>query len=285
MTRLRSTDLEGIAELLPHYDRELVQKTGIDLLNIACRAVGVERPGVERCLSAVSVGIVPVSTGKGIIPGFTGNLSALCSYLGCRSVVTSESDVGGLREAYQNRCDVIMLVDDHHFVAVNTITRHTADNDLCTAKGYVACLALMTGGLRGKEVLVIGCGKVGTAAVFELIRLGAAVTVYDIDEGRGRDLKPKIEQELDVRIEVAADLNEQLNRQRLIVDASTASGIIKARHITADTFVSAPGIPLGLSSSAHKKVEKRLIHDPLQIGASTMLVESLRKDPEGKTPG
>jgi pyrrolysine biosynthesis protein PylD len=280
MTRLRPTDLEGIASFLPRYDRQLIEKTGFDLLGIVCRAVGADRLEVEHRLASTSVGIVPISSGEGIIPGFAENLMALFSYLGCRSRITVESDVGGLREAYQNSFDIIMLADDHHFVAINTINRCTAENVVCTAKGYVTSLDLMVGSVRGKKVLIIGCGRVGTAAAFELIELGSTITVYDIDEVQARDLRSKLERERNVVIEAATDLDEQLHRHRVIFDASPAVGIIRADHVTQETFISAPGVPLGLSSDVQKKIGRRLIHDPLQIGASTMLVQALETEPE-----
>jgi pyrrolysine biosynthesis protein PylD len=72
------------------------------------------------------------------------------------------------------------------------------------------------------------------------------------------------------------DLEEALQKHRLIVDASPAAGIIKERHIKPDTAIAAPGLPLGLCPGALVSIGDRLIHDPLQIGVATMLVLAIR---------
>ena len=38
----------------------------------------------------------------------------------------------------------------------------------------------------------------------------------------------------------------------------------------------APGVPCGVSERAKRRLGGRLIHDPLQIGVATMLVEAAR---------
>jgi pyrrolysine biosynthesis protein PylD len=56
----------------------------------------------------------------------------------------------------------------------------------------------------------------------------------------------------------------------LVVDATNAAGIIHANDISPQTFIAAPGMPLGLSPEAQINVSDRLLHDPLQIGVATM---------------
>jgi pyrrolysine biosynthesis protein PylD len=52
--------------------------------------------------------------------------------------------------------------------------------------------------------------------------------------------------------------------------------MIKAHHITSETYVSAPGVPLGLDKDARGKISDRLLHDPLQIGVATMVACALK---------
>jgi len=62
----------------------------------------------------------------------------------------------------------------------------------------------------------------------------------------------------------------------LIVDATPMPDIISEDMIKEDTFVVAPGIPLGLTSKALKKLtSKNLIHDSLELGVVTMALDVL----------
>ena len=60
----------------------------------------------------------------------------------------------------------------------------------------------------------------------------------------------------------------------LHVEATDAAGIINAVDISPQTFIAAPGVPLGLSRDAQYKCSDRLIHDPLQIGVATMVLNA-----------
>jgi pyrrolysine biosynthesis protein PylD len=75
-------------------------------------------------------------------------------------------------------------------------------------------------------------------------------------------------------ITVERNLEEALSRYTVFFDASPAANIIQARHIKPETFIAAPGIPLGLSEEAYFLVKERLIHDVLEIGVATMFVHA-----------
>jgi pyrrolysine biosynthesis protein PylD len=53
-------------------------------------------------------------------------------------------------------------------------------------------------------------------------------------------------------------------------------GLIDAEHVRSDTFVSAPGIPLGLTAAAAEKLSNRLLHDLLEIGVATMAAADVK---------
>jgi pyrrolysine biosynthesis protein PylD len=72
-------------------------------------------------------------------------------------------------------------------------------------------------------------------------------------------------------------LSTALLRHRCIIDASPATDIIDERHINQDTYISAPGMPSGLSPEALSKISDRFLHDPLQIGVATMIVEAVKE--------
>ena len=270
MTRLMSEDIRFIGDDLARYDSELLRKTGLSLRQIACRAAGMEEAEARRSLASVVAGVVPMTSGEGIIVGFSEAVADILGYLGASSFVTDMADVAGLAEAVRRGADVVFLADDLRFVALNLSSRIVADNSEATARGYVAALDALAGGLERKTILVLGAGEVGRHAIAAVQALGARVSVYDPDPKKIRDL------ESEAGLAVEKDLEEALEKHRLIVDASPAAGIIKERHIKPDTAIAAPGLPLGLCPGALVSIGDRLIHDPLQIGVATMLVLAIQ---------
>jgi 3-methylornithyl-N6-L-lysine dehydrogenase len=270
MTRLTSEDIQFMKADLARYDIDLLRKTGLSLRQIACRAAGMEEAEARRSLAAGLVGVVPITSGEGIIDGFCEAVADIARHLGTRSFVTGSTDVAGLAEAVRKGADVVFLADDHRFIALNLSSRIVADNAEATARGYVAALDSLAGGVSRRSVLVLGAGEVGRQAIAALLGLGARAAVYDPDPKKIRALG------VESGLTVEKDLEEALQKHGLIVDASPEAGIIKERHIKPDTAIAAPGLPLGLCPGALVSVGDRLIHDPLQIGVAAMLVLAIQ---------
>jgi pyrrolysine biosynthesis protein PylD len=134
----------------------------------------------------------------------------------------------------------------------------------------------MAGSLKGREVLVIGCGPVGRSAAQTLIRMGSRVSVYDIHIESLMEWVETLGQAADQKIQVVKALDPALQRHQFIIDASPAGNIIHAQHITPDTYVSAPGFPRGLDAEAQARLSNRLLQDPLELGVATMLVSAAK---------
>lgn len=246
---------------------------------------------MRRKLAHSRAAVVPFDCGEGLIPGFCESVRGILSHLGCQAVITVASDVGGLAEAYEGRAELLFLADDYRFVTLAAASRRVVDNAEATARGYVAGLELLAGGLQGKGVLVIGCGPVGSAAAAALVSKGASVSLYDIKPDRCAALKRSLDPDTSgrgvgvtrprvtrprVRVQCAAGLEEAVRSHRLIVEASPAGAIIPADWVDDGSCVAAPGVPLGLSAAAADKLRGRVLHDPLQVGVATMLVEALK---------
>jgi pyrrolysine biosynthesis protein PylD len=262
---------------LDAYDAELLTKTGRTLRGIACFVAGQNEPNIASRLSGIQVGVVPVQWGAGRIDRFAETVGDILNHLGFQSFVTRQADVSGLAEAYTKKADLIFLADDDQFVALNTKTRQVVYNAAATGSGFAGGLALMAGGLTEQKVLVLGCGPVGRAATASLLNYGATVSVYDINRDRAGNLAIEMDRGRRGDIRVEADLQQALSRHRLVMDATDAAEIIQDREISADTYMAAPGVPLGLSHAALKKISHRLLHDPLQIGVATMALEASRQ--------
>jgi pyrrolysine biosynthesis protein PylD len=275
MTRLTTDHIAKINDELQAYDDELLSKTGCMLGGIACQAAGVKESEAKKISADLLIGVIPITFGEGVISGFCETVVAIVSHIGCRAFVTKAADIAGIAEAVEKKADILMLADDDRFVAIDMANRCVADNADATAKGYVAGLDLMAGGLQGKDVLVIGCGPVGSCAAEVLVNLGSRVSVYDVNLSHSKDLANRLKKSLNAEIESAKDLEPSLLNHQFTVDATPAANIIRAHHIRPQTYISAPGVPLGLDKDAQAKISNRLLHDPLQIGVATMVMCAL----------
>jgi pyrrolysine biosynthesis protein PylD len=283
MTRLQSDDISGIASQLKAYDEGLLVKTGHNLRQIACHAMELEEEDVRGLVSGMRVGIVPIRWGQGVIDGFCEATAGILRHLGFDTFVTGNSDISGLAEAYETKADAVFLSDDNDFVALNAQTRQYVHNAQATGKGFAAGLDLMTGGLADQKVLVLGCGAVGRSATLTLLNYGATVSIYDNNSRYSREFISSFYAPDSNRITIEADFHEALAGHSLVVDATNAAEIIHAEDISPQTFIAAPGMPLGLSRDALNKVSDRLLHDPLQIGVATMgmgVVRQMSNDEE-----
>ena len=269
MTRLTSKDMPGIAANLDEYDAALFSKTGFNLRGLACGAGGGDEAEFSRRAASRKAAVVPLSGGEGVIAGFCEAVQRILAHLGCDAAVTRQSDAAGFEEAYAKRSDLIFLADDDRFLAVNTRALKVVNNAEATGMGFAWGLHRMAGGVAGKPALVLGLGPVGRAAVSTLLSLGADVWVHDI-------LPDKVRQVSGVPVKMEADLKTALKRHHLILDATPAGHILRSGDIRPNTYVSAPGVPHGLTAGALEKIAGRLLHDRLEIGVAVMAALALK---------
>jgi len=251
------------------YDADLVRKTGLPLKEIARYSTGVSEGEMTTATSSRIVAVVPITSGQGVVENFTGAVEGILVHIGVNAFVTASSDVAGLAEGIEKGADIAFLADDNRFIALNLPSRRIIDNVEATAKGFVSALDAMAGGLSRREVLVIGgAGCVGWNAVLALEDRGAKVAVLDLNQEKVSSLV------IGHEITVERNMEEALSRYTVFFDASPAANIIQVKHITPETFIAAPGVPLGLSEEAYRLVRERLIHDVLEIGVATMFVQA-----------
>ena len=269
MTRLKPTDVSHIPETLDRYDKELKQKTGCTLLEIAVEAARTNA-AAGRLLKKTVAAVVPITSGGGVIEGFSLAVTAILNHVGVKAITTRETDVAGIAEAYEKDSHLLFVADDKIFVAINLLTNRVVDNATATAKAYVAALDRMANGLIGKPVLVIGVGHVGRAAVEDLILRKAIPLAVDVNRLRVRTLKETFGR----KVTVFRTLTEAMKHTDFVINTAPARNIIKAKMINANTLISAPAIPLGLTTAGLRKAERHLVHDSLELGVATMAVEA-----------
>jgi pyrrolysine biosynthesis protein PylD len=276
MTRLRTEDIENIPHELKDYDQQLLNRTGKTLKAIASHSVGLLDSELDEIIKSNNVCVIPLTCGQGIIDSFSATVSGIISYLGFNSFAAQNSDAAGIAEAFEKKSDIVLFADDYRFVAVNVRTKYVSDNIEMTAKGFVAGLDLMATGLKGKKVLVIGCGKVGCCAARILVNMDVSVTASDINPQLASTLQKEIADDLKTIIEIDNNWRSTLGKYRYIIDATPATDLLDASAIAPDTYVASAGVPCGLSSEARRKISDRYLHDPLQIGVATMVIDACK---------
>ncbi|MBA7568002.1 hypothetical protein ES708_09721 [subsurface metagenome] len=245
-------------------------------MGIACKAAGVDEIEIANAVGSLTTYVVPMDCGQGTIEGFCDAVKQIVQHIGCKAFIASHYNVFGIAEAFEKKCDIIFLADDYRFVAITRNGGRVVDNTLATAKGFVAGLSLMMGGLADRWVLVIGCGSVGRCAAFSLIEEGAKVAACDIKAGRVMELAAEVDNLYHAKIQVEDRLEGISGKYDGLFDATPAAGIIKPQHVNSHTCVSAPGVPHGVCFRALEIIGERFLHDSLQIGVATMLVEAAK---------
>jgi pyrrolysine biosynthesis protein PylD len=273
VTRLQSSDIADIPLNFNAFDHELKSKTDHTLRQLACKAVGIGETVADTVITDCSVGVIPTTCGQGVIGGFSETISKIAVHLGFLSEVTLSTDVAGLAEAMEKQSDIVLMADDHRFIAIHLPTGRLADNSAATGKGFATGLDLMADNLNGRKVLVLGAGPVGRSAAQTLLLQGAAVSIYDPNRHLCLNLACDMQNLHHMNIHIEKNLKQALSAHLYLIDATPMPDFIPAGLISQDTIVAAPGVPVGLTVEALKKIDDRLLYDCLQIGVATMLME------------
>ena len=265
MTRLCESDLAGQADDWGAYAARLRRTVGCGLEEVCARALDLPPDAVRRALAAVRVGVVPVSSGEGRIPGFAGLLAAPARTLGSAAVVLPPDDEG-FAQARAGACDVLLWADDATYLAEHVRSGHSAENGWATGRGFAAALCGMAERHDlERRVLVLGAGPVGTSAAAWLAGQGFAVTLCDTVAGRAQARAADIPQ---CRGITPREL-DGLAPFFCLLDASPTDACFPRQHLAAGACISAPCVPCPWLECA--PVPERVWHDPLQLGTAVML--------------
>jgi pyrrolysine biosynthesis protein PylD len=266
MTRLTEHDVRDLAARLPELDTDLRRVSGFDLRTLAVRSCGLDPRGFR--LDNVCVTAVPISSGQGFIPFFTRCVEIILQHIGCDAFPTEQPDVKGLQVAAAHGAEVVFVADDDRFIALNLRTGACADDDPCTANGYVTVLEAAAGGLNLRTVAVLGLGPVGRAATRRLDQLGARVLAVEPDLAQARSAAN------DYPLSIVS-LREALEGTDYFFDATPAADLIDLSDVSAATVAAVPAVPSSFTAAAQVALGPRHIHEPLAIGVAVMAVEAL----------
>lgn len=262
MALLTPEDLKNINKQLQEADSAVRRVTGLDIKGI-CKDFYGTTPCCEK------VGIVPVTSGNGIIGSFSESLHAITEYFGFDSFVTDMPDVSGYYEAVRNGAQIILMADDNTFLAHNLKNGKIANNQPCTGIIY-AEIASRYLKADSKDVLAVGLGKVGFPGVAHLVHKGFRVYGYDAD----RALLEKTVSSLGI---IPFDpVNPDSPRKfSIIFEATPCADTIPESVISENCVISTPGIPCAISKELQKKYGVELVMEPLGLGTASMLYSVL----------
>lgn len=259
MALLTPKDLININKQLQKADSTVQRVTGLDIKGI-CKALYSTSPSSEK------VGIVPVTSGNGIIGNFSASLHAITQYFGFESFVTDMPDVSGYYEAVRDGAEIILMADDYTFLAHNLKNGKMANNQPCTGIIY-AEIASRYLKAYSKDVLVVGLGKVGFPGAAHLVQKGFRVYGYDPDEN--------LIQRAVSNLGVIPFNPEKPKKFSIIFEATPCANTIPESVLSENCVLSTPGIPCAISEEFRTKYDVQLVAEPLGIGTVSMLYSVL----------
>lgn len=263
MTRLVEADINEVVIRLRQYDEELKQQIGHSLVEVAMHAVNL-----EKRVTDYKTAVVPVTSGLGIIDGFSDTVCGILKYCGIDAYVTQGTDVAGLQEAYGTGAELVFMADDNICSAFSIVGKPVfSDNGYATGTGFAAALTM---GMKEKEeVLVMGAGPVGTAAAAYLDAQEIPVSVYDV-------LPEKATKAVE-GLTHAAVLKEGRKKHEFtyIFDGTPVGEVLSVSDVRKDTLIAAPGMPLGITEEGRKIAT--VIYNPLELGIITMYFDCVKQ--------
>ncbi len=263
MTRLIEEWIKTIGSSIRDYEFDLMKKTGLSLVALAAAAGEMPEERIRNAAANIKVGVIPFTSGQGIIGSFSESVAAVCEGMGFQCFIAEGTDVDGIYKARQNGAEILFMADDDRFIALNLKTGNLAENNQATVKGFLAALGSAAGGLKDKEVLVIGCGPVGREAL-QLLRVQQANPV-------AYDKNPFILSKVAAQGYDTITHSSQIAAYPLVFDASSEGSWLKKSMLHPELIMAAPGVPLSLDQEAFEIYKDHLIHDYLPIGVATML--------------
>jgi 3-methylornithyl-N6-L-lysine dehydrogenase len=294
VTRLTSGDIETLSDQLIDFDERLRRQTGRDMLGIACHGANISPKNIRDKMDTLTIAVVTITAGLGKITGFAQTIKDILSHLGFTAFIPPQTDAAGLALAIEDKADIVFMADDNRYFAINLKNVLLVDNIQATGNVFAAALDLMAKGIKDKSVLVIGAGPVGMASARTLAEFGACVSVHDKDrvkcqkncDAMNKSLTKKIEpvhnfepndfepNDFEPNDFESDDFESVSNKYNFFIEATNAKDVINSAMVNPETFIAAPGVPLGVTQNALKKAGDRILYDPLQLGTAAMAVRA-----------
>ncbi len=278
MTRLSHKDIDCISADLEVYNKHLVSATGHSLFEIGCHCWGVAPEAIFHQAKSYTVRVIPVTAGLGVITDFSDTVAGILQFLGFRAQASKLTDVTAIADAIELRVDGLFMADDATFIGLDCASWKKIDNSVATGRMYATVLDLMAGEPANQDVLVVGCGPVGTSAAAQLLRCGRNVTLLDISCERAESVKTTLvelfgpRENIEPSITIASAGQACLERFDHIIDATPDPLAIPDAYLTSSKKIAIPGVPPGISESGFELLKNNVVHDKLELGVTGMAI-------------
>ena len=267
MTRLTEQDIDGLGATWTDYERRLSALSGYSLIELAAQALGLETT-IGRAIPGLTVGVVPVSSGEGLIGGFAESLASIAGHLGF-AVRILPQDEAGFRAAKNGACDLFLWADDETFLAENVRSGTICENGQATGRGFATALMRMaertTSVREDRRALVLGAGPVGRNGAAALVSAGYRVTLCDLDLEKAR----AVSQNIPCQPCGPGDL-DAMPPFPCLLDAAPTNNCFPVHRLQPEACIAAPCVPCLWGSCAPERAA--VWHDPLQLGTAVMLL-------------
>lgn len=286
MTRLLPRDIDNISADLAVHNRHLISATGYSLFELGCKCWTVDPEAMLLQAKSYTVRVIPVTSGLGVITSFSDTVAGILQFLGFKAQVSTATDVSGIADAVESKVDGLFMADDVTFISLDCASWEKIDNSVVTGRMYATVMDLMVGDTANNDVLVVGCGPVGSSAAVQLLRCGRNVTLFDTSQGQAEGLKKRLfemcnaTENLEQRISIASDGRACLRAFEHIIDATPDSHLIADSYLTSSTKIAIPGVPPGLSEYGFGFLQNNVVHDKLELGVTGMAIGLLAQSVE-----
>lgn len=271
MTRLKTEDLMPAMGNMQAYNEKMREILGVGIHGVAAHALGLEEKTVALALQASTVGIIPISSGEGLISGFSQLLFETASFLGCKTQILAQ-DQEGFAQAKRDNYEIILWSDDDSYWAENLPFAFHAENGWATGLGYAAALDLMISRCQyEKKVLVLGAGPVGRSAAYALCLAGYQVVLCDKEREKSVNYAKTLTNCMGVDLETIASCAPY----SCMLDATPADTLYVEKYLTKNPCITAPCVPCPWVG--RKEYAAKLWHDPLQLGTAIMLASAVTR--------
>lgn len=264
MTRLTVDWVMTIADTITDYDRYLYSKVSLSLRDLAFDAAGRLDADKYSLLNENKAAVIRNNTGEGVIGGFDIAVASILKLIGIETILCDKENISGINEAMDKGANILFMADDEKYIAINTRNNKKSDNDHATALGFATVLEKMADGLTGKDIALLGYGKIGGNAADIMTDKGGNIWLYDKKDVSADGVK------------YAGTIltKERIGDYKLIFDATSEGSWITPEIPITGASIVAPGIPLSFTGDRFEK-DNDILHDMLQIGTAVMLAEVL----------
>jgi pyrrolysine biosynthesis protein PylD len=266
MTRLRTEWITHILEGMDGYNRDLREKSGLDLRGLMMKTWTLDEAYLAEAAATHRIAVVPITQGQGIITSFSESVASIVRSAGFAAEVMEHTDVDGIYEGVGRGCDIFFFADDTRYLALNIKNGRISDNNKATARGFINVLDAMMK-LRGRDIhseklLMIGYGIVGKEAEKLLAAEKIDLDIYDKDVDTTKGLKYNI-----------LTGKDEIKGYRNILDFTNEGGWLTEDLTAPGLIYATPGVPYSPDSRTAEKIEGSAVHDDLEIGTAVMLGE------------